>query len=455
MMRSLLLVLIPLGLAFAQTPGQNIQAGQTAPRKSLQLSMKRAVEIALTPEGSPRVALAMESVKQAQEQIRTAKSAFLPAIDATIQEQSETVNLKTFGINFPSVPGFAFAIPSFVGPFSVFDARASAEQSVFNFSDIRKYKAAKIAANATNADLETTRNQVSDQVARAYVATLRADAALETARADVELSNALLRLAQQEKDAGTGTGIEITRAQVQLANDQQRLIVADNDRRRAGLQLLRAMGLDLDVEAQLVDKLSYAEVNVATLETSLDQAHKERAELKAQQQREQVARLNYGSVTAERLPTAAVFGNYGDIGLAPDTSRATRDVGVQVKIPIFDGFRRESRIAESASQLRQEKTRTRDLEQQIELDVRLALDSLRSAKAQVQVAGDGLALAQNEVAQAQRRYQAGVTNSIEVTDAQTRLDRARDNQIAALYNYNLARIDLATATGTITEYVNQ
>jgi outer membrane protein len=83
------------------------------------------------------------------------------------------------------------------------------------------------------------------------------------------------------------------------------------------------------------------------------------------------------------------------------------------------------------------------------------LDSFRSAKAQVQTAQDGLTLAQNEVAQAQRRYQAGVTNSIEVTDAQTRLDRARDNRIAALYNYNLARIDLATATGTITEYVNQ
>ena len=64
-------------------------------------------------------------------------------------------------------------------------------------------------------------------------------------------------------------------------------------------------------------------------------------------------------------------------------------------------------------------------------------------------------LAENELAQARRRYQGGVTNSLEVTDAQTRLDRARDNQIAALYNYNLARIELATATGTIGEYVNQ
>jgi outer membrane protein len=433
-----------------------LAAAQDAPQgKTLRLSMKRAVEIALTPEGSPRVALALESVKQAQDEARIAKSAFLPTVDGQIQQQNETVNLRTFGINFPTVPIFGILIPSFVGPFSVFDARASAEQSVFSYVDFEKYKAAKLAAKATGTDLDTTRNQVSDQVARAYLATLRADAALETAQADVDLSNALLKLAQRQKEAGTGTGIEITRAQVQLANDQQKLLVADNDRRRAALQLLRAMGLDLDAEVALTDKLSYAEVNVATLEASLGQARKERTELKAQKQREDVAKLNFNSVGAERLPSASVFGNYGDTGLAIDTSRATRDVGVTVKVPVFDGFRREARRAESLSQYRQEKTRTHDLEQQIELDVRLALDSLRSAKAEVETAQEGLALAQNEVEQAQRRYQAGVTNSIEVTDAQTRLDRARDNQIAALYNYNLARIDLATATGTITEYVNQ
>ena len=66
-----------------------------------------------------------------------------------------------------------------------------------------------------------------------------------------------------------------------------------------------------------------------------------------------------------------------------------------------------------------------------------------------------MTLAQSELEQARRRYQAGVANSLEVTDAQTRLDRARDNQVDALYNYNLARLDLATATGAIQEYVQK
>ena len=117
--------------------------------------------------------------------------------------------------------------------------------------------------------------------------------------------------------------------------------------------------------------------------------------------------------------------------------------------PVFDGGRRDAQRAESASQYRAEKTRTNDLKQQIELDVRLALDELKSADDQVAVSKEGLELSQNELAQARRRYEAGVTNSVEVTDAQTRLERARDNQTAAIYAYSVARIDLAQAMGRV------
>jgi outer membrane protein TolC len=89
------------------------------------------------------------------------------------------------------------------------------------------------------------------------------------------------------------------------------------------------------------------------------------------------------------------------------------------------------------------------LRDQIELEIRVAVDSLRSAEEQVQAAREGADLAENELAQARRRYQVGMTSGVEVTDAQTRLARARENLINALFNHNLARIDLATAMGTI------
>jgi outer membrane protein TolC len=420
----------------------------------MQLSLKRAVDIALTPEGSARVALAEQSIRVSETHVSQARAAFFPNLDGSVQERSQTVNLHTFGFNFQfPIPGFS--IPGVVGPFSIFDARASTQLTVLDFTTIRKYQASRTGLQATKADLDVTKDQVSEQVARAYLASLRQDAALDTARANVELSVALERLAQSQKDAGTGTGIEVTRAQVQLANDRQRLTVAENDRRRAVMQLLRAMGLNLDMDVQLSDKLSYQAVDTAKVEALLETARKGRSDLKAQEQHQQTARMNYSAMEAERLPSVSAFGDYGTIGNEIVGAHPTHTIGVQLKVPLFDGGRRASRRQESLVQVREEEIRTRDLGLQVELDVRLALDSLHSADSQVQTAGQGLTLAQSELEQAQRRYQAGVTNSLEVTDAQTRLDRARSNQIDALYSYNLARLELAAATGAIQGYVQK
>ena len=284
---------------------------------------------------------------------------------------------------------------------------------------------------------------------RAYLLAERADADVEAAQANVDLSQAVLVQADHQKEAGVGTGLEITRAKVQLANDQQRLLEAQNNRRAARLRLLRAMNMRLDTELQLTDKLQYTPVDPLTVREAQAQAVKSRPDLKAQQERESTARLSASATKMERLPSLAAFGDYGAIGPGIDGSLPTRTVGFSVRVPIFDGGRRDARRAESASQLRSESVRTNDLKEQIELDVRLALDALRSADDQVKVAQEGLELSGAELAQARRRYDAGVGTSLEVTDAQTRLERARDNQIQALYRHSVARIDLAESMGRV------
>jgi outer membrane protein TolC len=103
--------------------------------------------------------------------------------------------------------------------------------------------------------------------------------------------------------------------------------------------------------------------------------------------------------------------------------------------------------------LRQEQIRTRDLRAQIEMEIRIALASLQSASEQVKTSEEGFALAQDELARAERRYKSGFGGSIEVTDAQTRVERARENRIAALFNHNLARIDLSSAMGTLEDFI--
>jgi outer membrane protein len=426
----LIFVLIPLG-CLAQ---------------SLRLSLKRAVDLALSPEGNTRVQLAGESVRQAESRSAQARAALLPGIEASVSQQNLTRNLAAFGIRFDlPVPGFQF--PRVVGPINVFDVRATATQSLFDFSSIRRFQASRVGTNAAKAESDNTGDQVAAQVARAYLVALKTEAGLEAVRANITLAEALLRQARNQKAAGAGTGIEVTRAQVQLSNERQRFLVAENERRRAHLQLLRAIGLRLDTQLELTDKLAYIPLKISEKATA--EALEHRADFKAQRQREENARLSSSATTMERLPSLLAFADYGSIGSSVNNALPTRTYGLSLRVPVFDGGRRDARRAESASQLRQERIRTNDQREQIELEVRLALDTLRSAEDQVKVAQEGLGLAENELAQARRRYEAGVTTGLEVTDAQTRLERARDNQIAALFNHNQARIDLAQATGTI------
>lgn len=430
------------------------QAQTQPPSAVMPLSLKRAVEIALSPEGNTRVQIAGELIRQAETRSIQARSALLPNFDGSVSEQNAVRNLKAMGIDFSTaaaIPGLHF--PTVVGPFNVFDIRVSGSQSVFDLSTIRRFQSARTAVTAVRAEAQGTRNQVAEQVTRAYLAALRTEATLNTARANVELSEALVRLANSQRTAGTGTGIEVTRAQVQLANDRQRVVVAENERERTRLQLLRIIGLHLDGTIDLTDKLDYKRTEAPELAAALKTAIGERPELEAQQVREKSASLSYSATKWERLPSVGFFGDYGSTGTGPDAAIPTRTYGLSLRVPLFDGGRRDARRAESLSQLRQERIRTHDLKEQIELDVRLAIESLRSADAQVAAAREGVELAGRELTQARRRYEAGVANSIEVTDAQTRLQRARDNQISALFNHNLARIDLSTAMGTIQQFV--
>jgi outer membrane protein TolC len=432
-MRVSILALLPAA-ALAQEP--------------LRLTIGEAVGIALSPKGSQRVQIAAEGVRQAEARSAQARSALLPNIDGAVGYQSLTRNLEAFGIRIESpIPGFG--VPAFVGPFNVFDARLTASQTILDLSAIRRLQASRQALQAARAETGSVDDLIAYQVARSYLIALRAGADVETAKANVELAQALVGLAESQKRAGTGTGIEVTRADVQLANERQRLLVAENQQRSARFQLLRAIGAPQDTLLELTSPLRHEPLEAVAVEQALDLAARERSDLKAQREREAAARLTADATGAERLPSLVALGDYGAIGTGVSSSRATRAVGVSLRVPVFDGGRRNARRAESESLYRAEQARTRDLEQQAALDVRLALDALRSAEEQVKVAEEGLKLAGDELSQAQRRYRAGVTTSVEVTDAQTRLARARDNRTAALYLFNQARIDYGQATGTI------
>ena len=285
-MRTFHLNWLPLLLLPALAPAAAHTAG--AP---LELSLKHAIEIALAPDGNARVQIARQMIRQAQERANQARATLLPNLDASVSQQNQTRNLAAVGIRIQTpIPGFQ--IPELVGPFNTFDARATATQTILDFGAIRRYQASRAGIGAAGAENDATRDQVALQVAGLYFASLRAEARVQAAEANVKLADELLQLAENQKTAGTGTGLEITRAQVQLANERQLLLVARNERRQANLQLLKAMGLPLETPLLFSYQLSRIPVEETTAEKALAVALESRADLKAQRQREESARLS-------------------------------------------------------------------------------------------------------------------------------------------------------------------
>jgi len=205
----------------------------------------------------------------------------------------------------------------------------------------------------------------------------------------------------------------------------------------------------MDSPMELADESLPLENDDSSVKDVIAAGMKSRADLSAQRKREQGARLNDGAVKSESFPSVIAFADYGALGVGVDQSIATHTVGVSLRIPVFDGGRRKAERVASLTEVREEEIRSRDLRDQAELEIRESFESLRSAKEQVKVAEEALALAHDELGQARRRYEAGVTNNLELVEAQRVVDRAEERRIDAEFNYRQAFIDLGLATGSI------
>ncbi len=426
--------------------------GQALPRHDVAsaLTLREAVARALSPDGNARVAIAREIARQAEARSAQARAELLPHLEGGISQSSQTRNLQALGIEL-SVPLPGFQAPRFVGPFSVFDARLSVTQQLFSVSAVRRYQSAREGMHAAHAEQQHARDVVASLVAKAYFAAQRAEAQTVAARASLALAADLEALAQQQRKVGTGIALDVTRASVQRSQAQQALLLRETELTAAMLQLQRLMGAPMGEPVTLDGHMPPPLDDVPALDTALAAALGDRADLRGQLARTESARRMLSSTRWERAPLVAAFGDYGASGNTPNNALATRAVGVTARVPLFDGGRRDARRAEAAAKAREEDLRTRDLKQQIELDLRLALDSLQSTRSQVLVALEAYQQAEQELLQARRRFQAGVSSNLEITRAQTSVEQARVSQIDALFRYHLARVDFAFAGGRIEE----
>lgn len=426
--------------------GENSFSGSvpTQPMQGvLQLSLQEAIDRGL--KQNLGLLLSNSDVNSAAGQRWQQLAAILPHLSASPYVDVSQVNLAEFGFSF-SAPGFS--VPSVVGPFSYFDARANVSQSVFDWSSIQKVRAAGERLTSTRHTYQDARDLVVLAVGYAYLQTIASEARVTTAQAQVDTAQALYNQAADQVSAGTSPEIDELRAQVELKTRQQQLIAAKNDVEIQKLSLARTIGLAAGQQFDVTEKSPYSPFEGMTVDAALKRAYASRSDFQAAMADVQAADYSKKAAEAERYPTLSLTGDYGVAGRHPSTnSHGVFDIRGTLNIPIFQGGAVRGDIAVADAQLQKSRDRLENLRGQIDQDVRTALLNIQSAQDQVTVAQSNIALAQQALTQARDRFAAGVTNTVEVVQAEEAVASANENYISALYAYNYAKISLARALG--------
>lgn len=367
-------------------------------------------------------------------------SNLLPNVVAKGQETVQQTSIAALGFRIPGVPRV-------IGPFNYFDVRASLNQSVFNWNYIQKERSAAQSLKAAEYSYKDARELVVLVTGNAYLQAIAGGARVETAEAQVQTAQTLSDRSADRQKAGVIPAIDALRARVELQSRQQQLIAARNEFAKQKLALARIIGLGLGQEFALSDKAPYDLLVPPTLEEGLRRAYASRPDYQAALAQARAAELSRRAASAERYPSLDLEGDYGDIGVNPATSNGTFHVAGTLTVPIFQGGRAHADILQAEAELRQAKARLEDLRGQIDNDLRTALLDLNSAADQVQVARSSVDLAEQAFTQAQDRFAAGVTDNLEVVQAQESVASAHESYISSLYAHNLAKVELARALG--------
>jgi outer membrane protein TolC len=371
-------------------------------------------------------------------------SNLLPNLEARVQEDVQTQSLTALGLKSNVFP---FPIPRVIGPFNYFDARASLTQSVFNFHYFEQERAAAERLKSAQYTYKDARELVVLAVGNAYLMAIATEARIETTDAQVKNAQALYSKASDQQKAGLSPAIDTLRSQVELQTRQQQLIAARNDFAKQKLSLARIIGLPPGQEFSLTEKAPYQALTPLPVEVYLQRAYTSRWDYQAAQSQVRAAELAHRGAVAGYYPSLDVNANYGDIGVTPGHSNGTWQVNGGLNIPIFAGGKVHSDVLEADAQLKQARSQLGDLRGRIDFEVRSALLDLMSAAEQVEVARSSVELADEALTQSRDRFAAGVTDNLEVVQAQEAVAGAHESYIQSLYAHNLSKVELARAIG--------
>ncbi len=468
-------VLLVFGLACGLTAAPRAQG------PALPLSLDAAVERALGE--SEEVGLARTQIDLVETQVRQARAALYPQLNANVAYQRTLASAFDTGEGFSLPDSLQFnpdptapledrveyleqntpnaALGALGGLFSslpfgqehVYSATLTGSQSLFSPQALVALRIARRAREAASYNVVEQIADVRLQVQQAYIQALVAQEFVDISEAAITQAQAFLDQEALRFRAGRASELEVLRAEVELENLRPQVVQAQNAADLALLNLKRLANIPYEQPVALTTSLTVPSAD-ALAELTLDPAAEtsQRAAVLAAEAQVGIFQQQVRLQRAAYLPSVTLQSSYGrqllpSSAFAFDTSpRTDWTVAVGVQIPLFDGFRRRAQVEQAAVELRQAELQRDQIVEAVQLQVEQAVAEKRRAAALI-------AARQRTVEQAERvyrltelQYQNGLATQLVVSNARLALLQARSNLVQALADFYTADTDVARAT---------
>lgn len=416
-----------------------------APKINHDLSLIDIVNQALCQNPQTRQAWANARYQAAQ--LGIAKSAYLPTLNLNTSLSrslnSSSSNLQSTIIN-PSGGG---ALPQ---------NRATPILSIgyllYNFGGREaQLENAQRTLEASHWTHDSVLQNVMLAAIQAYYQVFATQSAANAATLSEQASLEALHAAQKRREVGAGTLADVLQAQTAFAQASLNHKKTEGDAKIAQGNLANAIGL------QASEHLKIAEPGLQKPDAErdedvrklIDQAKTMRPDLAAAEANVKAAEAQVDAAKAGHLPSLSLVGNYGFNYTSLPSQTESWTLGMQISMPLFNGFNTTYQIRSAKEQLEVQKANLTQLDQSVSLDVWRSYHSLMTAQESFKSSEDLLESAAQSEKVSLGRYKAGAGNIIDLLNAQASLANARLQNIQAQYDWLTQKAQLAKALGRL------
>jgi len=413
-----------------------------AAQGAMPLSLKQCIALAL--QNNIDVLLARAHAQEAQGQKMSENADLLPQIDAVASQQ------RTWWENIGALGFSGFGN---IGPFNTFNASIMVSQRILDLSALAHAQAGRIKWKSSQLEIELASQQVILATSLAYIQVLGYEEELDSSYEDVRLAQHFLSLSEHQLDAGLASAVDVARDRTHLAQQKARQVELRLNVVRSQLELKRLIKLPLAQPIDLTDMLNNWKYDYLDVDKAIAQARQDRMEILVAHADSDYSLAELNASKREYLPKIDVTGSWGETGQTPDKDDShAANALVSISRPLWDSGKIAGDIKENAGLNDEEKIKSDDTDWKVEEDVRLALETLVSTRAQVDAEKEVGDLAQRELNLAQDRFTAGLGDNIQVINAQVSLADARDKYAQTLAQYDQAQLNYFAALGEARQF---